>query len=287
MNKKEGISLLLPTQNAEKTLELCINSFYNFADEIIIVDNGSSDNTINICKRLSSSLNKVLFFNKPNLKDLYENRQYALEQSSYSWIARLDSDYIAYTDCEHDILELRKIILKTAKNIFPIYYTISQVNLCENPFFTGKLYSERTRSYYNNHIQGKYVPETMTELSARIIQYSPLLKFVRKKRWESIRFKNLYKEIKLNRPYWFHCEFKSKIDYLYRSERTNWRENGNFRQYPTLKSYLDYIVPIKYNTKNLDEAADIYFNDDIKPVLIPYDEKKYYKYPKTLLNDYR
>ncbi|GAH90210.1 unnamed protein product, partial [marine sediment metagenome] len=46
--RKKGISVLLATQNTEKTVELSIRSFIDFTDEIIAVDNGSKDKTVEI-----------------------------------------------------------------------------------------------------------------------------------------------------------------------------------------------------------------------------------------------
>ena len=51
--RKRGISLLVPTQNAESTVELCLKSFMDFSDEMIVVDNGSTDNTISIVKNIA------------------------------------------------------------------------------------------------------------------------------------------------------------------------------------------------------------------------------------------
>ena len=54
--------------------------------------NGSTDNTIDICKELKNNYsNKVLFYNKANL---YENRAFAFSKTKYRWIMRGE----AYTE---------------------------------------------------------------------------------------------------------------------------------------------------------------------------------------------
>ena len=45
---KNGISLLLPSLNKISTIEACVRSFYEFADETIVVDNGSNDGTVDV-----------------------------------------------------------------------------------------------------------------------------------------------------------------------------------------------------------------------------------------------
>jgi glycosyltransferase involved in cell wall biosynthesis len=52
--RKEGISVLIACQNEEATLALCVISFLDFADEIILVDNGSTDRSKEIARDLQS-----------------------------------------------------------------------------------------------------------------------------------------------------------------------------------------------------------------------------------------
>ena len=112
--KPNGISVLIAAQNEEKTIKLCVESFLKFADEIIIVTNGSTDNTKSICLDLEKDFAyKVKYFDKPDLPDLYNNRAFALSMAKYKWIFRGDADYIAYTDEDgiNSISLLRNIIL--------------------------------------------------------------------------------------------------------------------------------------------------------------------------------
>lgn len=280
--RKHGISLLMPSKNSEKTIEVCIKSFVDFADEIIAVDNGSTDNTIKILEKLEKKIPKMTFYNIPELPDLYQNRQFALEKSNYDWIARFDSDYVAYTSGEYDIKKLRQKILNTKKSIRPIAFGISQVDLFYDIYHTIDRYNN------SNSIN------PVSTLSARIIQYFPFMKFKRLGiidgylknfgRWEGVRFQNLLKHIQLKKPYWFHCEFKSDMAFFYRSERTNWREIGDYKKYPTLDSYIKKIIKEKYNTENVEEACNKYMKMDFLPKLKKYNSDEQYQYPELLKN---
>lgn len=271
--RKHGISLLIPTQNSEQTVELCIKSFLEFADELIVVDNGSSDQTIEIVKDLENKIDKLTFYNVPDLPDLYHNRQYAFERSHYNWIVRIDSDYIAYTSGQYDIKNLRTRILETKRGIIPKTFTVMQVNLEYDYLHTGVLKEDRKGE------DGKYVPPPITSYTARVIQAFTGLKFIRRKRWEGIRFQNFTIKIVLDKPYWFHCNFKDKVGYLFRSERTNWRQLGDFTTYPTLEAYVVEVISEKYNTNNIEKAADIYMETQVFPFLQKYEPKKYFPYP--------
>jgi len=279
--RKKGISVLLATQNTEKTVELSIKSFVDFADEIIAVDNGSKDKTVEIVSNLEKEIPKLKFYNAPELPDLYHNRQYALEHSNYNWIARIDSDYIAYISGEFNIKYLRDIILNTKQSIWPIAFEITQVNLIYEFEHTGIPREVRPKG------AGPHVPDPLVTLPARIVQYFPRMKFTRLGRWEGIRFQRFLKRLKLEKPYWFHCEIKSDMDYFYRSERTNWRELGDFKKYPTLGSYIRSILKSKYGTDDIEEACELYMQKDFYPYLEKYDPERYYPYPKLIKDEMR
>lgn len=273
LRRSRGISLLVPTQNAEATVELCIRSFADFPDEIIVVDNGSTDETKDIVRELEREYDQVTFYDAPHLKDLYENRQYAFERSRFDWVVRIDSDYVAYTNVPHDIGELRTRILDSPgwKGLRPVAFNIQQVNLFNDYRTTGPADESR-----------HYVAKTITTLNARIIHHHPGMKFQRRGRWEGLRFDNLFARTTLDRPYWFHCEFKSPLDLLFRSERTNWRELGDFQAYPTLESFVRSVIEEKYQTDCLEEASARYTDRFITPHLRPYQPDDYFPYPQHL-----
>ena len=58
MYKEHTISLVIPCLNEEKGLERTIKKIPGFVDEILVVDNGSTDDTANIARRLGA---KVIF----------------------------------------------------------------------------------------------------------------------------------------------------------------------------------------------------------------------------------
>ena len=225
--RKRGISLLVPTQNAEQTVELCLRSFAGFPDEMIVVDNGSTDRTIEIVRDLEGSIPNMRFYDAPHLKDLYANRQYALERSHYNWIVRIDSDYVAYTEGRYDIKKLREKILSTRRTLRPVAYGITQVNLFGDFLHTGK--PEPSLKARNG------VAPPINYLPARIVQHFPGMRFQRLGRWEGVRFQRYLNHVRIEEPYWFHCTFKSDMSLFFRSERTNWREVGDFDKYPTLQ----------------------------------------------------
>ncbi len=69
-HKKPFVSIIVPCYNEGKTLENCVNSLMEQSYrrfEVILVDDGSTDDTLDICHKLATRLNKrVFYFTKPN-----------------------------------------------------------------------------------------------------------------------------------------------------------------------------------------------------------------------------
>ena len=85
------ISVIIPTYNRANFLIKTINSILNqsvVVDEIIIVDDGSTDNT----KEILSSLNIKYIYQENNGVSSARNR--GIVEATYDWIAFCDSDDI-------------------------------------------------------------------------------------------------------------------------------------------------------------------------------------------------
>lgn len=65
----ELVSIILPVYNAEKYLEKCVKSILNQTYqniELIMVNDGSKDNSLAICQKLEKEDKRIRFFNKEN-----------------------------------------------------------------------------------------------------------------------------------------------------------------------------------------------------------------------------
>lgn len=81
------ISLSMIVKNEEKYLRECLESVKDLVDEIVIVDTGSTDKTLEIANQYGS---KIFHFHWVN--DFSEARNYALSKSTGDWILYLDAD---------------------------------------------------------------------------------------------------------------------------------------------------------------------------------------------------
>lgn len=80
-----SLSVVIIAKNAENLLADCIESV-NFADEIIVVDNNSNDNTKDLAKRLKT---KVIESKENSFAEL---RNIGLKQARGEWILYIDTD---------------------------------------------------------------------------------------------------------------------------------------------------------------------------------------------------
>lgn len=91
------ITVLMCVYNAEQWLGECIRSilsqsYSNF--EFIIINDGSTDNSLKILNKFAVEDNRVKIFTKSNT-GLTSSLNYGIERATGSWIARIDADDIS------------------------------------------------------------------------------------------------------------------------------------------------------------------------------------------------
>lgn len=93
----EKITVLIPMYNAAKTVEKCVRSVlkqtYKNLD-IVVVDDGSNDNSYEIVKHLADEDKRIRLFHKENEKSLAKTREYLLGKVTTEYFVFVDSDDI-------------------------------------------------------------------------------------------------------------------------------------------------------------------------------------------------
>ena len=98
------ISVIIPVYNSEKYLEKCLESILSqtLSDfEIILIDDGSNDNSLEIIKKYAANHSNIIYKSKPNEGQAVA-RNLGIEMATGEFICFIDSDdYI-----EKDMLEI-------------------------------------------------------------------------------------------------------------------------------------------------------------------------------------
>lgn len=97
------ITLSMIVKNEESRLPDCLSSVKNIVDEIVIVDTGSSDKTVEIAESFGA---KVFSFRWIN--DFSAARNFALEKSASGWILYLDADETLSISSQKELLKIKK-----------------------------------------------------------------------------------------------------------------------------------------------------------------------------------
>jgi glycosyltransferase involved in cell wall biosynthesis len=112
------LSAVIITFNEEEHLEKCLKSLQGVADEIVVVDSNSTDNTRVICEKFNVKFVEQKFLGYK------EQKNFAITQTSYDHILSLDGDE-ALSD------ELKNSILKLKENwVLDGYYANRRNNYC-------------------------------------------------------------------------------------------------------------------------------------------------------------
>ena len=115
-----NVSLVMIVKNEEKNLAKCLNSVENLVDEIVIVDSGSTDKTIEIAKTFGAKIFKREFDSFSNQKN------YALSIATNEWVLHVDADEVLSKEL---VEEIKFVIINTKLDGFYLIRT---------NFFLGK-----------------------------------------------------------------------------------------------------------------------------------------------------
>jgi len=97
MNTEKMLSVIIITYNEEKNIKRCLESV-KWANEIIVIDSGSTDNTVKICREYTD---KITVTDWPGYG---KQKNRALEKASNPWVLSLDADEKVSEALKKDIL---------------------------------------------------------------------------------------------------------------------------------------------------------------------------------------
>lgn len=117
-----NISAVIITFNEERRIRATLQAL-DFCNEIVVVDSGSTDNTVAICKEFNCTV-----FTRP-FDGYGTQKMYAVSKASNDWVLALDADEVVSHELKQEIVSVLK---KDPGGVTGFYLPISLV-------FLGKL----------------------------------------------------------------------------------------------------------------------------------------------------
>ncbi len=169
------ISIIVPIYNVEEYLEKCVDSILNQTYknlEIILVNDGSSDDSINICNRYEKEDSRVKVIHKQN-GGMSDARNTGMKIASGKYIGFVDSDdYI-----KEDMIEnLYNLLQKNNADISICAYELLDKNKTPSVKLNGEVYS------FNN------IDAIQELLKSKFITSHCWNKLYKKQLWENVQF---------------------------------------------------------------------------------------------------
>lgn len=165
------ISAVIITFNEERNIERCINSLQNIADEIIVVDSFSTDNTAEICKRFEVKFITTEWLGYSNTKN------FGNSLAANDYILSIDADEALSDELKKEILQI-----KQSEKIADAYFMKRLTNYCGSwihhcgwyPDKKLRLWNKQKGKWEGNiHEEVKMQAEArITELKSDLLHYS-------------------------------------------------------------------------------------------------------------------
>lgn len=161
-----SISVVVNTKNMATTIGAAIESVAHLADEVIVVDMNSQDDTVAVAKKLGAEV----FSYKEDLGFADPARNFALSKAQNDWILVLDADEEISSQL---VQELKKIVMgKISPDLVGDCYFIARQNMIFNHAFaqTGWWPDYQLRFFKKGMVQWTDQVHTLPVATGKIIQ---------------------------------------------------------------------------------------------------------------------
>jgi glycosyltransferase involved in cell wall biosynthesis len=140
------LSIAIITKNEEKNIARCLESV-QWADEIVVVDSGSTDETVKICKKYN-----CIIYNSEWL-GFGKTKQFAIDKCTNNWVFSLDADEIVTPGLK---IKIEKLLEEPAFYGYRIkrssYYLGKMIQHCGwNKDYTLRLF-DKSKGKFNQKI---------------------------------------------------------------------------------------------------------------------------------------
>jgi len=251
------LSACMIVKNEEKMLEKTLPSLSRHA-EIILVDTGSSDNTIEVAKKHGA---KVYYF--PWINDFSAARNESLKHASGDWIIWIDADEFMK---EEDLKGLKDILANSKENAHSLNLYESEIGECEKKsgYRRIKVFRNGQGAHFVRPINEQLADKdgkvlSSTEIPVCIYHWGTNLD-EQKMREKRERYVKLYSQALEKAPddAYLHCLLANKLNELKRFDEAlaHYQRSVEVVQDKNVKRQaLEKMAELLLRMKKLPEAA--------------------------------
>ena len=260
-NRPEGLSIIMRVKDEVDWITASITSIKDIADEIVIVDHGSTDGTYKILEEIISREKDLIRLWQRSDLDLCSLSNFALDQTRFRWVFRWDGDMVAHTSGKYAISVLRDRLLSLDSRHYYVIY-LCHINL------SGDLFHQDSKE--------------MVHIEEYIHMYSKAAKYIHPGRFEAIKVPKYFRVLFWYEPYSFHVNVKPAKRMLLRYFWEDWMELKDYDRFPTLEDYVEERIGREFGTNSWEEAEKICVQRTCLNH-IRYDPEVFGPYPELLI----
>ncbi|TGD81400.1 glycosyltransferase family 2 protein [Hymenobacter wooponensis] len=135
-----SLSVVIITYNEERNIARCLEAARGVADEVVVVDSFSTDDTVSISQQLGARVVQHAF------EGYVQQKNYATAQATHNHVLQLDADEVLTA-------ELRQSILAAKQNWQGAGYTLARLtNYCGSWVRHGGWYPDRKLRLYDRRL---------------------------------------------------------------------------------------------------------------------------------------
>jgi glycosyltransferase involved in cell wall biosynthesis len=226
-NLKDGFSFLIRVKNEKQTIEKCVIDIVDIADEIIVVDNNSTDGTKELLKELEKKYHNVFmyeynidvpragkehidnykFSDKRKYNTLKNYYNWTLSKATYKKVIKWDGDFYCIKE---NLIEMLQVVREKMNCDLSVFFSGITMFFNNNKKFLKKnnLYNEY-RLFSKEY--GFMWQDSFVNVDENICETS----------WDYIKIKNKENLFIYTKPIYFEIKITSKNEFESRSTLFN------------------------------------------------------------------
>lgn len=205
--RKPLISIIVPVYNVEKYVKQCLESILeqNFSDyEVIVVNDGSTDRSLQICEEIARKDSRIRLFSTEN-SGVSHARNLGIKEATGKWMMFLDSDDYLVENC---LSILEQNIDEQVQEIYGNYMTEKEMSFSgDRGVMNAQDVAEMIKDSVN---QNKFPPFYTLQQSSLLGVWGKLFLA------EIVRDKKIYfdEKLKLSEDMLFHLCYLNEISHV-------------------------------------------------------------------------